>query len=219
MTWFVPLEWLYRSVILLRNCLYDFHIFKIRRLPGKVISIGNIAVGGTGKSPLVKEVVKQLQGQGFHPAILTRGYKSGLRPGEWQILLNGSVAGGVDRASVRADEARMQSLALPGVHVVVGADRYAAAKIFTENFTDVTVTHWILDDGFQHRSLHRDVDIVVVDVRSPWGRCLPAGLFREGKGSLSRANIVVLTKAQTQNDSARVKNEILGINQIGRAHV
>jgi len=213
MNWLLPLEWLFSFGVFVRNFCYDHGVFRIRRLPGKTISVGNIAVGGTGKSPIVLDIARQLQESGFKPAILTRGYKSGLRSDEWQVLLNGSVVGGCSRQDVRADEALMQSFCLPHVYVVVGADRYAAARNFLELGGKVAPTHWILDDGFQHRGLARDVDIVVLDVRSPWGHCLPVGLFRERPSSLARAQIVVMTKSTSQMAAAKLKEQVFAINQ------
>lgn len=208
-----PFEILFRCLVAFRNFLYSQGLLPIKRLPGKVISIGNISIGGTGKSPLVMYFAKKLLLAGARPVILTRGYKSGLRDDEWQVLRNGHVVAGVARSDVIADEAMMQSMALPEVYVVVGAHRFDAAQEFLKHVTDSSPTHWILDDGFQHRQIHRDMDVVVVDVRKPWGQCLPAGRFREAKFALKRASMVILTKALSQAQADEVSKQVRQINR------
>jgi tetraacyldisaccharide 4'-kinase len=208
-----PLEILFRCLVAFRNFLYSQGLLPIKRLPGKVISIGNISIGGTGKSPLVIYFAKKLVSSGARPVILTRGYKSGLRDDEWQILRNGQVVAGVSRPDVIADEAMMQSTALPEVYVVIGAHRFEAAQEFLKRVTDSAPTHWILDDGFQHRQIHRDIDVVAVDVRKPWGLCLPAGRFREAKSALKRASMVIMTKALSHAQADLVSTQVRQINQ------
>jgi len=208
-----PFEMLFRFLVACRNCLYNLQLVPVRRLPGKVISVGNIGIGGTGKSPLVIEFAKKLLLAGGRPVVLTRGYKSGLQEGEWQILRLGKVIGGVSRPEVAADEALMESMALPEAYVVVSANRYMAAQEFLKQMGEWAPTHWILDDGFQHRQIHRDIDVVVVDVRNPWGRCLPVGRFRESKSALKRASVVILTKSVSQVQSEEISKQVRLINQ------
>ena len=191
----LPLAWLFGLIVWIRNWFYDRGILPRHRLPGVVISVGNIAVGGTGKSPLVIDLARRIIAAGGAPAIVCRGYRSGLAASESQILMDGRVIAGVSRSSVMADEARMQSLALPGVPVIVGARRFEAVTFFVASGLTKPVSHWIIDDGFQHRAIHRDQDIVVADARCVQGDLLPAGLFRESLSSLRRAHSVVLTKA------------------------
>lgn len=212
MMWLVPLEMIYRLIVYIRNRLFDLGILRQRRLNGVVISVGNIAVGGTGKSPIVKDIASRISSAGAKPVILTRGYKSGMRPHEWQILLNGAVVAGVSRNDVIADEAMMQSIALPNIYVVVGAQRFKAARMFLSIFKDISPTHWILDDGFQHRSLYRDHDLVVLDARMPWGDCLPAGRFREPKWSLKRATSVIISKAETIEELTELRDTVRQLN-------
>lgn len=212
MMWLVPLEMIYRLIVYIRNRLYDLGILQQKRLNGVVISVGNISVGGTGKSPIVKDIASRISSAGARPVILTRGYKSGMRPHEWQILLNGAVVAGVSRNDVIADEAMMQSIALPNIYVIVGAQRFKAARMFLSIFKDISPTHWILDDGFQHRSLYRDHDLVVLDARMPWGDCLPAGRFRETKWSLKRATSVIISKANTTEQMTELRDNIRQLN-------
>lgn len=199
----LPLAWVFRLLVELRNLLFDFGIFKVKRLPGKTISVGNIAVGGTGKSPIVIEFARMLKSQGAKPAIVTRGYRSGLRPNQWQVILNGRVIAGCSDHGITADEALMQSNALPGVPVIVGQKRGLACDNYRDAVKDHEITHWILDDGFQHRQIARDLDVVLIDARAPDGPLLPAGLFREPLSALRRAGMVVITKFESLEQSAK----------------
>ena len=195
---FLPMSWVFGVAVWTRNILFDNGLLPVRRLPGTVISVGNIAVGGTGKTPIVIELAKMIIAKGGMPAIVTRGYKSGLGHREWQVLRGGNVIAGVSRSNVIADEARMQSKALNGTPVVVGARRFHAVRSFLKEAHDVNISHWILDDGFQHRQIYREVDIVVVDVRNPSGSLLPVDYFRENFTAIKRADMVILTKAATE---------------------
>ncbi len=208
MTWLKPLEFLYRLVIWFRNKLYDLHFLPSYRLPGTVISVGNIALGGTGKSPLVINMAEHIRDMGGVPVILTRGYKSGLRSGEWQIYLNGQVVAGVSRPKVRPDEAIMQSKELQNTYVIVGSRRREAANAFLRNIQRIRPTHWILDDGFQHRSIKRDHDVVILDARRPWGPCLPVDRFREPSTALARATTVVVGKCDSSEQRLQLINRL-----------
>jgi tetraacyldisaccharide 4'-kinase len=191
-----PLSWIFLLIVTLRNRFYDWGILKSIKLPGVVISVGNIAVGGTGKSPVVIDIARRVIAAGGRPVIVTRGYRSGLSASDWQVLQDGRIVFGFGQGQVGADEARMQSLALPGVPVVIGARRVKAVRNFLALAPKSAFTHFILDDGFQHRKIKRDQDIVVVDVRDPVGALLPSGRFREPMKALRRAHDVVLTKAK-----------------------
>jgi tetraacyldisaccharide 4'-kinase len=208
MIWLKPLEVLYRFVVWVRNALYDLKLLPEWSLPGTVISIGNIALGGTGKSPLVMSVARRIREMGGEPVILTRGYKSGLRSGEWQVYLNGRVVAGISRPSVKPDEAVMQSRELQNTYVIVGSQRYAAARAFLQDLKLTSPTHWILDDGFQHRRLKRDHDVVILDARRPWGPCLPAGRFREPISALARATTVVVGKSTSPEQIVALMNHL-----------
>lgn len=169
-----PLSVLYGVVIQVRNFYYDHALRAVRRASIPVISIGNLTVGGTGKTPLVIEVVRRLVALGRRPAILTRGYKAA--PGQ------------------TADEVLEIHAALPVVPVVVNPDRVAGAETAQrEHQADCLV----LDDGFQHRRLARDLNIVLIDALQPWGDgwVLPAGRLREPLSNLRRADIFVITRA------------------------
>ena len=167
-----PLSVLYSGVVRLRNRRYDKPAAR-RRADMPVLSVGNITVGGTGKTPLVMETVRVLRRLGRKPAILTRGYGAG--PNE------------------TADEVREYAELLPETPVVVDPDRLAgAATARREHDVDCLV----LDDGFQHRRLERDLDLVVIDALDPWGggRVLPAGRLREPLCGLRRAHLFVISR-------------------------
>jgi tetraacyldisaccharide 4'-kinase len=171
---FVPLSLLYAAAMRFRNLYYDRVRGATQQARVPVISIGNLTVGGTGKTPLVIEVVRRLREMGRRPAILTRGYR-----------------GSPDQP---ADEVLELQQALPDVPVVVNPDRFAgAAAAHADHAADCVV----LDDGFQHRRLRRDLDIVLVDALAPWGGgwTLPAGRLREPLSGLSRAHLLVISRS------------------------
>ena len=147
----------------MRNLLYDRAFLKARRLPAKVISVGNIMVGGTGKSPMVIALARYYQSRGERVAILTRGYRSRLKSRDYIVLKNGAFQmGSTYIEESGADEALMQSFLLVDVPVIVGARRFAAAVEFLRNTPNSQhPTIYILDDGFQHRKIARDLDIAI----------------------------------------------------------
>ena len=157
-----------------RDALYRSGVAHAVRARRPVISVGNITVGGTGKTPMVAYLAGLLRGEGLKPAILMRGY----RP---------------LGASGMGDEAAALQAALPDVPVFCNRNRAAAAK---EAVSSAGANVLLLDDGFQHRRLGRDLDVVTVDALCPFGggRLLPAGLLRESPSALRRADIVVLTR-------------------------
>ncbi|MBI5415778.1 MAG: tetraacyldisaccharide 4'-kinase [Candidatus Omnitrophica bacterium] len=180
----LPLSYVYRSGVQVTAAFYRKGIFKQHRLPRPVISVGNITVGGTGKTPLVARIAKLCQGFGMKPVILTRGY----------------MGRGMGSARSKSDEAAMLEKSLEDVPVLAGADRVKSARAFLEgNQADI----FILDDGFQQWRLARDMDIVVIDATDPWGngRTLPRGILREPLNALRRADWIILTKT----DSTRAK--------------
>jgi len=158
----------------------------------KVISVGNITVGGTGKTPTVIMLAHMLKKHGYRPAILSRGYggKGEGRPGlvsDGHDLLMGPDESG--------DEPLLIAESVPDVPVIIGKERALSGKLAVERF-DVDVL--ILDDGFQHRRLFRDVDIVLLDSEKPFGNgfMLPRGRLREPRNALKRAHIAVLTSTE-----------------------
>ena len=198
----IPLSWLYTAGVHLRNILYTRGVFKARKLPCRVISVGNIVVGGTGKTPAVIAIAKQLQREGIRVAILLRGYKRRVRE-KVTIVSDGEKV----RASPieSGDEAYMMARHLSGVPILVGKCRYRAGRVALERFK---VDVLLLDDGFQHRQLARDVDILTIPATHPFGspaKLLPAGTLREPPTALRRADLILLTQADTPGIAAHVK--------------
>lgn len=188
----LPFSLAYHAAMRLRNLAYDRVPALTCRAGIPVISVGNITVGGTGKTPMVVDLVLRLQALGRRPAILTRGYKG--------------------TADQPADEVLELRAALPGVPVVVDRDRVAAAgEAQRSHGADCAV----LDDGFQHRRLARDLDIVLIDALDPWGgrAVLPAGRLREPLDGLRRADALVITRAN-QVAAARVDEIVARLRRI-----
>jgi tetraacyldisaccharide 4'-kinase len=168
-----PLGATWGTVMALRNAAYDRGWLATRQAGVPVVCVGNLTLGGTGKTPLVAWVVRHLTSLGCQPAIVSRGY--------------GAAAGR------RSDEAAELTLLLPGVRHVADRDRVAAATSAAAAGADIVV----LDDGFQHRRLARDLDLVAIDATDPFGcgHVFPRGLLRERLAGLTRADAAILTRA------------------------
>jgi tetraacyldisaccharide 4'-kinase len=209
-----PASWAYGAAVRLRNLAYDAGLLPVHRLPCRVVCAGNLTVGGTGKTPLVLALADALVRQGAKPCILLRGYGgSATHPAVVsdgrQVLLDWRQAG---------DEAVLLARRLPGVPVVVGGDRVQAGAAALARFRPDVL---LLDDGFQHRRLHRDVDLVLLDAADPWGgaRLLPAGRLREPVAGLRRAHAVIVTRADEAKDreALRRRLERAGITRLAWA--
>ena len=204
----IPLSWLYTASVQLRNILYTRGVFKARRLPCRVISVGNIVVGGTGKTPAVIVIAEHLQREGMRVAILLRGYKRCVRE-KVTIVSDGEKVCASPIES--GDEADMMAKHLSGVPIIVGKCRYLTGQVALERFK---VDVLLLDDGFQHRQLARDVDILTIPATHPFGspkKLLPAGTLREPPTALRRADLILLTHADTPNISAHAKKVVKGL--------
>ena len=183
--------WLYGKIADIRNSLYDRDMFQSHDLGVKTISVGNITTGGTGKTPLVAYVAGMLADAGEKVCILTRGY--GRAAPRSRVLVSDGIQVLVD-ARMGGDEPVELARKLIGKAVVISdPDRVAAAAWAKDKFA---VTAFVLDDGFQHRRVKRDLDIVCIDATDPCGggRVLPAGRLREPFANLSRANAIVITR-------------------------
>jgi tetraacyldisaccharide 4'-kinase len=180
--------------VTIRNALYDRHVLNVHRLSRPVVSIGNISVGGTGKTPLVIALGELLKQRGIAFDVLSRGY----RRKSSQIALV-DPQGSPEQFG---DEPLLIARKL-GVAVMVGADRYRAGLLAEKQFH--TRLH-ILDDAFQHRRLHRDFDIVVLPASDLHDALLPLGRLREPLSSLRRADAVILTAELDAADEQRVRN-------------
>lgn len=179
-----PLSWGYGGAVSARNAMFDLGVRRIERLPVPVVSVGNVTVGGTGKTPLVLWLVASAQRAGRRPGVLARGY-------------------GRARGAALNDEGTMLAARLPGLLQVQDPDRARGGRRLVELGAD-----WIvMDDGFQHRRLHRDTDLLCLDAAAPFadGRLLPAGDLREAPASLRRAQAVILTRADRLGAEERAR--------------
>jgi len=182
---FLPLSCLYWLGVQTRNALYSVGWKTSQTLNQCVVSIGNLTVGGTGKTPTVVWVAQELQKLGFRIAVLSRGYH---RKGNQPLLLTANFSANVDEFG---DEPAMMAR-LFGLTVAVSNPRYKGAlEAIKNNPVDV----FILDDGFQHRQLARDVDIVLLGSDST-GWVLPSGPFREPRRAIDRADLLLITGAK-----------------------
>jgi tetraacyldisaccharide 4'-kinase len=166
------------------------------KLPRPVISIGNLTMGGTGKTPLLIRLCRDLQERGLKPAILSRGYRGAGRPPAIGVFI------GPVSAEEASDEAALLSEKLPNVPLGLGPDRAASArKILDGHQVDV----FLLDDGFQHWRLKRDADLVTIDAIDPWGggHMIPWGRLREPISALDRATAVVATRTELISEKQR----------------
>lgn len=189
----------YRGLLGAREWLYTRGVLASRRLDCAVVAIGNITVGGTGKTPAVELAVRTLLDLGHRPGVLSRGY--GRRGSGLQVVADAtSIQLDAEEAG---DEPFLLARRLPGVPVVVGSNRYAAGQLARERFG---ITALVLDDGFQHRTLYKDLEIVMAPAANPWGngRLLPGGPLREPLDGLARADLVVATGARRPTDAAEV---------------
>lgn len=189
----------YRLGLRAHRFLYDAGVVRTGRLPCPVLSIGNVTVGGSGKTPLVERAVTTLLELGAAPAVVSRGY--GRRSRGVQVV--------ADRTAVRLDPATggdepvLLATRLPGVPVVVGENRFEAGRVAVERLgADVVV----VDDGFQNRTVAKDIEVVVVNGQAPWGngQIFPRGPLREPLAALRRAHLVVVTNPRGPEAVAEV---------------
>jgi tetraacyldisaccharide 4'-kinase len=176
----------------LRRRLYELP-GAVRQVELPVISVGNLTVGGTGKTTIAAWLVRRLQEHGHRPAVVSRGYLG--RAGRGPLVVSRGEGPRVE-ASVSGDEPYLLARSLPGAQVIAGSDRIEGCRAAATAGADVVV----LDDGFQHLRLGRDLDLVLLDAHSPFGnyRLLPAGSLREPASGLSRADAVLITRSRSQ---------------------
>ncbi len=173
-----PTELIFRGGVAVRGVLWNSGVLKPRRAPVPVIGVGNLSVGGTGKTPFASWVIRVLSEAGLHPALVARGYG--------------------------ADELNLHRGWTPEAVVVANPDRVAAAVEAAAQGAEVVV----LDDGFQHRRLARDLDIVLLAAeQGPRTRMLPRGPFRESFSAMARADVVVITRKSAGEPEARAVAE------------
>ena len=194
----------YEQVVRLRNRGYDAGWLEVQRLERPVISVGNLTLGGTGKTPTVIALGKMLQAAGHSVSVLLRGYKGRHRGGPLPVSDGRRIR---SDSGLAGDEALVIARNLPGARVTVGKDRAGAGRwIESREAVDLH----LLDDGFQHRQLHRCLDLVLVDVTNPFGggRMVPSGQLREPLEALRRADAVILTRTRTGEDYDTLTREL-----------
>lgn len=185
-----PPALLYALAQRLRGGLYRAGVLKSRRLPRPVISVGNLTVGGTGKTPVTAYLARHLMAEGYRVAVLSRGYGGSLE-GETLVVSDGrTVMMGAEECG---DEPYLLASTIPGLMVVMGSDRFAAGRLAMERLSPDL---FLLDDGFQHLRLKRDLNILLLDHARPFGngRTLPAGVLREPVSAATRADLAIITR-------------------------
>jgi tetraacyldisaccharide 4'-kinase len=189
---FYLLSFPYGGAVRARNRLFDLGVLKQERLGCPVVSVGNLTVGGTGKTPMVILLAGLLRQWGLRPAVLSRGYGGTSRSGVLVVSDGRSVLAGPEEAG---DEPVLIARRLRDVPVLAGPKRVITGRYALEHF-DVDAI--LLDDGFQHRYLMRDLDIVLLDSRQPLGNgfILPRGPLREAPSALERAGLIAFTRSE-----------------------
>lgn len=206
-----PAALLYHGIVQFRNALFDRHVFRVWKSPIPVVSIGNLSAGGTGKTPLVDWVVKYYLSIGCKPAIVSRGYRRESKGVQLvsdgrSVLLNSNESG---------DETAMLAWNNPDAIVIVAEKRKNAVKYLIKHFTGRLPAVIILDDAFQHRQIHRDLNITIINASEPFfqAKTLPEGRMREPMKNISRADLIVLNKIKDPENAHAIEKEI---EKIGR---
>jgi len=203
----IPASWLYRSVVTTRNRLYNRGYRQVHRLPTPVVSVGNLTIGGSGKSPMVAWIARYFLSREQPVAVLSRGYRR--RKDSAPFLIVSDDDGLVADLEEAGDETFELAQSVKGLATAVGADRFRAGL---EVIRRLGPHLFILDDAFQHRRLFRNLDLVCVDSGEPIEnlRLLPAGRLREPLTGLNRAGALVWTRWKPGRPSSPLASRILG---------
>ena len=195
---------IYGLIASLRVFLYQKGILQSHRLKHPVISVGNLTVGGTGKTPLVGFLAQILQKAGYQPVILSRGYK---RNNKSPVLLVSDIREVFCDPKECGDEPYLLARKLEGVPVVVGKSRYQAGRLLEDRYPNLI---YILDDGYQHLQLKRNLNILILDATDPFGdhHLLPAGRLREPTRALARADTIVITRSHIPSATENLEEHI-----------
>ena len=196
------LSFLYLFGVSLRIRLYRAGIFKTKRLGCPVISVGNLTVGGTGKTPLVDLIAKTLKKEGERVVVISRGYKR--KSGE-KITVVSTGEGPLISWEQVGEEPYWLASHTRGIPVLVGNNRFQVGQYAIKQF-DPTVI--LLDDGFQHLGLYRDLNLLLLDSTAPFGngKLLPRGVLREPISQMGRASVVILTRVEQCKDLEKIVN-------------
>jgi tetraacyldisaccharide 4'-kinase len=200
-----PLSALYGAISKARLSLYQRGALNVSRLDAKVVSVGNLTTGGTGKTPLVEWLARALHDEGKKVCILTRGY--GRSNAKRRVIVSDG-----SRVLATADEAGDEPFLLAtnlvgNAAVISDPDRVAAGSWAISEFG---IDTFILDDGFQHLRLHRDLNILTIDATNPWGggQLLPYGRLREPLSGVARADCIVLTRSEQVEEAREIVNRL-----------
>ena len=198
------LSQIYGLIVSLRVFLYQKGILKSHRLKHPVISVGNLTVGGTGKTPLVGFLAQILKKAGYQPVILSRGYKRNNTSSVLLVSDGRKIFCGPEDCG---DEPYLLARKLEGVPVVVGKSRYQAGRLLEERYPNLI---YVLDDGYQHIQLKRNLNILILDATDPFGghHLLPAGRLREPTQSLARADAIVITRSHIPSETEDLEEHI-----------
>ena len=202
----------YGGAVRLRTAAYEKGLVETRRLPCAVVSVGNLTVGGTGKTPLTMFLARLLQSWGWRTVVVSRGYggtasaKGGIASDGHRIRMSSTECG---------DEPAMMAAMLPGIPVIVDRRRHRGGRLAVDRFQAQVV---LLDDAFQHLQLHRDLNLVLMDSARPLGngRLLPGGPLREPAWALERADAVIWTRRADRRSESVPHGGCKGLIRTGR---
>ena len=197
-----PFSWLWEGFGRIRRFLYRKNIYNVRRLSRPVIGVGNLAMGGAGKTPFVIFLAQYLLNHGANVAVVSRGYG---RDSTGQVVVRSPgdvVKVGESRVG---DEALMIARALPRATMIVDEDRFAAAELAADAF-DADVI--LLDDAFQELSIKKDLNVLLLDARRPPGPTFPAGYYRENVSAARAADLVIFTKCRERDERSRWRTRL-----------
>ena len=196
-----PLVFFYWLLIFWRNFFYNLGFFVSRKLPCKVVSIGNLSVGGTGKTPFVLFLANSLKARGLNVAVLSRGYKR--KSTGTHVVSDGNTL--KSDLNNSGDEPFMLANKLQDIPVVVDENRYRGGQFICNEYNPDVI---IMDDAFQHRRVFRDVDIVLINSNHRRPKLLPYGLLREPLRNIKRADAVIFTKANLTPPDEKLVNAV-----------
>ena len=198
--------WLYDKLTIFRNLLLDLRIFKVHKLSCPVISVGNLAVGGTGKTPMVIWLARFLLEEGWRVGVVSRGYKGEETK---RVLVVSDGRNILAESDISGDEPQLLARRLPGIPVLCSSKRALAAEAAVKQFQCEVV---ILDDGFQHRFVARNLDVVMLDSRYPFGdgSLFPRGILREQTTALTRAQVLVLSRFDGSKQAEQSHKNLVG---------
>ncbi len=196
-----PLGFFYWLLIFWRNFFYNLGFFVSRKLPCKVVSIGNLSVGGTGKTTFVLFLANTLKTGGLNVAVLSRGYKR--KSTGTHVVSDGNTL--KSDLNNSGDEPFMLANKLQDIPVVVDENRYRGGQFICNEYNPDVI---IMDDGFQHRRVFRDVDIVLINSNHRRPKLLPYGLLREPLRNIKRADAVIFTKANLTPPDEKLVNAV-----------